>query len=158
MAIQHVVAGASIVTFQSYQLGYTRDGVRIRIEPKWNEIKSDDYGGEGGAPADQQLLGAEAIITCDLTKYDAALVEKLTAYAVLMAGATAGTIGALGTLVRQDSKTGTLLIDGDKNYTFATAFCFDSHELNAGTKYQTWNLGFKAWIDAPATRVLMAIS
>ncbi len=32
MAIQHVVAGASIVTFQSNQLGYTRDGVRISID------------------------------------------------------------------------------------------------------------------------------
>jgi hypothetical protein len=160
MALQHVVAGPVTVTFATQVVGYTRDGVKIRIEPKWNEVKSDDYGGEGGAPADQQILGAEVFITCELTKYDTTYTDKLmTAYGQTLASAAIGTLPTLGTFVRQDSKLQVLLLNGSiRDHTFSNAFVFEASEVNAGTKYSTLMLGFKAWIDAPSTRVFMAIS
>jgi hypothetical protein len=159
MAIEHIVAGPVIVTFQSQQLGYTRDGAKIRVEPKYGDVKSDDYGGEGGAPSDSQMLGAEAFVTCELTKYEAAQCNKLTAFGQTLAAATAGALAAFGTLMRQGSKTGTLLLDGvNEDWTFSVAFCHEAIEVNKGTKFTTFMCGFRCWVNAASTRVLLAIS
>lgn len=158
MAIQHEVAGPVIVTFDSLQLGYTRDGARIRLEPKWGDVHSDDYGGAGGAPADSQLLGALAHVTCELTKYDVAEIRKLTAFGEDPASATAFTLPTLGTLVRQENKTQTLLLDGvNEDWTFSTAFVRQAIEVNKGTRFSTLMCGFECWIDAAATRVLASV-
>lgn len=159
MAIQHEVAGPVIVTFDSLQLGYTRDGARIRLEPKWGDVHSDDYGGAGGAPADAQILGAVATVTCELTKYDIAELHKLTAFGEDPASATAFTLPAYGTLVRQDSKTQVLLLDGvNEDWTFSTAFVRQAMEVNKGTRFSTFMVGFECWVNAATTRLLAAVS
>ena len=158
MAIEHVVASKSgvLVAWNSVSLGYTRDGVRIRIEPRWGDIQSDDFGGEGGAPADTQLLGAIATITCEFTKYDAGEVRKLTSFE--KAG-LAGTLPSLGTLIRQDTEFASLTLTGSiETWTFSTAFPHESHELNKGTKFTTYTLGFEAWINNTTSRELFSVA
>lgn len=156
MPIQHEVAGPVKVVFNSIDLGYTRDGVQVSIEPKWIEIPSDDWGGQAGAPSDIQLVGAIATITLELTKYVKAEVEKLTSFT---SGGTAFTLPTFGTLMKQGSKTAALLLDGaNDNLTFPVAFPKRAHEFNKGTKFTTYMLGFEAHLDAAATRVLCNIT
>ncbi len=156
MAIQHIVAGPVIVTYNSVQLGYSRDGAQIRIEPRWIDIPSDDYGGASGAPADAQLVGAIATINCDLTKYEASAVRALSAF---VAGGTAGTLPAFGTLMRQGNQYATLLLDGvNEDVTFTVAFPRQPQEVNKGTRFSTYMLGFEAWVSNATARLLLAWS
>jgi len=156
MAIEHVVSGPVIVTFDAVPLGYSRDGVRVEIAPRWLDVHSDDFGGEAGAPSDSQLMGAMATITAELTKFDAALVAALTSFEE---SGTAGTLPTLGSFVRQSQLAATLLLNGSiQDWTFATAFLRRPMDFNAGMRYQTWTMGWEAWIDAAATRVLLALA
>lgn len=159
MAIEHVVAGPVNVTFASTQLGYTRDGARIRLEPKWADIQSDDYGGAGGAPSDAQILGVVGYVTCELTKYEASVLRKLTGFGEVYASATAGTLPTFGTLQRQESKTGILLLDGvNEDWTFNVAFVRQAIELNKGTRFTTAMVGFECWVNNASARQLFTIA
>lgn len=156
MAIEHVVAGPVIVTANSVQLGYSQDGVSIRIEPRYGDIHSDDWAGVGGAPADTQLLGAIATVTADLTKYERAECVKLTSFE--KAGA-AGTLPVLGTLIRQDDEFFQLDLDGvNEDWAFSVAFCRQAIEVNKGTKYSTFLVGFECWLSTTAARELFTIA
>lgn len=154
MAILHRVAGPVIITYNTVQLGYSRDGVNIRIEPRWGDIQSDDYGGQGGAPADTQLLGAIATVTAEMTKYDQTEAHRLTAFE--KAG-TAGVLPQLGTLIRQELEYATLLLDGkNEDWTFAVAFMRQPIEVNKGTKFSTLVCGWECWINNTTNRQLFA--
>lgn len=156
MAIQHEVAGPVLVKFNSASLGYTRDGAQIRIEPRWIDVPSDDYGGASGAPADAQLVGAICTVHCDLTKYDKAEVHKLSAF---QKAGTAGTLPVYGSLMRQGSLYATLLLDGvNEDWTFSVAIIRMAQEVNKGTRFSTFVCGFECWVDAAATRVLFTIA
>lgn len=156
MAIQHEVCGPVLVKYNAVSLGYSRDGVQIRIEPKWADIFSDDFGGQGGAPADVQLLGAIAIVTAELVKYDKAEVHKLSAFE--KAG-TAGVLPQLGTLMRQESEMAVLLLDGkNENWTFDQAFMRQAQEVNKGTKFSTFVVGWECHINNTTSRTLFALS
>jgi hypothetical protein len=152
MAFEHVNSGPCTVLFNSAALGFSQDGAQISYDARWGDIFSDDWGGAGGAPADTQLLGLVGSVNVDLTKYDAAEVEKLASF---IAGGDGKTLPPLGTFIRQDSKFASLVLDGtNKVYTFATAFPRQPQSLNAGTKFSTFNLHFEFWLDGPATSEL----
>ena len=152
MTILHQVAGPVIVTYNTVQIGYSRDGVTIRIEPKWGDIFSDDFGGAGGAPADTQLLGAIASVTADFPKYDQTEAHKLTAFE--KAG-TAGVLPQLGTLIRQESEYAVLLLDGkNEDWSFPVAFMRQPIEVNKGTKFSTLVCGWECWINDTSARLI----
>lgn len=157
MAIQHVVDGPQLIKFGTsgaeVSLGYTHDGARIRIQESTIDVHSDDWGGAGGAPADRQLLGLRAFVTCEMTKYDRALVEALTSF---IKGGTAGTMSAFGTLKRQDTKFGTLILDGTTDRTFTVAFPTQSYEVNSGTRFSTAIVTFECWLNSTSGLLLFA--
>ena len=156
MAIEHKVAGPVTVKFNAIELGYSSDGVQIRIEPRWIDIHSDDFGGAAGAPADSQMAGALAFVTVDFVKYESAEVQKLTSFE------KAGTTGVLpqyGTLMRQESEFATLLLDGkNEDWTFATAFVRQALEVNNGTRFSTFLVGFECWVNNSTSRTLFTIA
>lgn len=156
MAIQHEVAGPVTLKYNSLSIGFSRDGFQIRIEPKWLDVFSDDYGGASGAPADSQMIGGVALITGDLTKYDKDEFRKLTAF---VAGGTEGTFPAFGTLMRQESQTATLLLDGNnEDWTFSVAFPRQAIEVNKGTRHSVGVVGFEAWINNTTARQLFTVT
>jgi hypothetical protein len=125
--------------------------VRIRIQESTIDVHSDDWGGAGGAPGDRQLLGLRAFVTCEMTKYDRAELEKLNSF---IKGGTAGVIPAFGTLKRQDSKYGTLILDGTTDRTFTVAFPTQAYEVNSGTRFSTAIVTFECWLDSTSSRTL----
>lgn len=152
----HIVAGPVIVTWNAVQLGYSEDGVRVRFEPKWGDIKSDDYGGSGGAPSDTQFLGGIASVTADLVKFDNAEVLKLTSFE--KAGA-AGVFPQYGTLIRQESEYAVLLLDGkNQDYTFSQAFLRNAQEMNKGTRYTKYAVGWECWVNSATSRTLFTVA
>ncbi len=154
MAVQHEFMGPALVKYQStpVSLGYTRDGAQVRIEPKFIDVPSDDFGGQSGAPADAQSVGGIAQVTCELTKWDKSECYKLTAF---VAAGTAFTFPAYGTLIRQSTKYAPLVLVGaNETLTFPQAFPRQACEMNKGARFTSFMCGFEAWVDAAATRVL----
>ena len=152
MAITHFSTGPVTVTFNSVQLGYSEDGARVRLESKRFDIHSDDWGGQGGAPSDIQLLGATATCQVNLTKYDKTFVEVLTSFT---AGGTKATLPTFGTFMKQDSKTGILLLDGvNEERSFPVAFVTGAMEYNAGTRARFYQVSFEMHLNASSTRVM----
>jgi hypothetical protein len=117
-------------------LGYTKRGADLRFESMSVDVPGDQNGGEQGPPIDIEYLGDIAHVRLELSKVDKAVRDKLMNR---LKGGTAGTPGAAGTLVFQDSKAFRLVIDspGDP-YDFGRATLVKTpHELNVGTLYQT---------------------
>lgn len=156
MAVQIEVAGKVSVGYNSQTLGYSRDGVTIRFDPAFLEVMSDDYGGASGKPADRQILGCEANIVCELVKYDRTQVHALTSY---IAGGTAFTLPALGTLMRQGSHTANLVLTGDsETWTIGDAQVIGSHEFNKGSRFSTWVISFVGYINNTTSRQFASVS
>jgi len=156
MAIAIVVAGLSTIKVGTgsadalEDLGYTRDGVILRHDGYFAEVKCDDYGGEAGPGCDLQYMGETAQITLELTKWDATIAQKLLSR---HKGGTAGTIPTAGTLMLAGNKYFRLLVSNTnliRNYPYV--IFRDPIELNAGTKFSTlrlegtaWNVGGTLW-------------
>tara|TARA_R110000803_G_scaffold23906_5_gene58211 strand:+ start:4706 stop:5251 length:546 start_codon:yes stop_codon:yes gene_type:complete len=147
-------------------LGYSRNGVDITIEQKWEDVESDDYGGTGGVPADRQFLGAVAKITTELTKYERSEVEKLLSYSHTTGSPTTTTLGGvmgvlpdIGSFVRQDGLYGKLDLiaasgSGSLTRTFAQCFVSEALEVNLATKNSVYMVKWEAWIDSVEGMIL----
>ncbi len=152
MAIQYHVAGPALIkvdtgsTHTLEELGYTRDSAEIRFEGHFEEIKSDDQGGDAGPPGDLNYLGERAIVRLELTKWDAAIADKLVPR---LYGGTAGMVGEVGTLLLQDAKTFRLLIHSTNTpMNFPKAILFGAIEINKGTRHSRLVLEFVCLKDA----------
>ena len=162
--VQHFVVGPVKVQFGDAGaamvfLGYSRNGVRYRIEPHWLDIPSDDFGGEGGVPSDSQLLGADFQTTIELTKFDKGNIERLTSFDGSSAAgdytATAGVLPVIGALAVQDGLAATLILNGvNEDKTFFPCWLKGAHERNSGTPYSTYIVGFYARYNNITARLL----
>ncbi len=142
----HFMTGPVVVTWNALPLGLSEDGVPVVIEPFYDNIPSDDFGGRAGPPSDAQLLGAIARIDVPLSKYDKAEVDKLSAF---KSGGSVGVLPAIGSFVRQDGLYAALLLNGVyEDLTFATAFLRRAMEFNSGTKWRRYVIGFECWMSA----------
>lgn len=156
MSFVHFRSGPCIVVWNSVELGYTEDGVRMRIEPRYADVHSDNMGGLAGVPSDTQLLGAIAIVTTLFSKYVKAELDKLTSFE--KAG-TAGQLPEIGTFIKQDSEYAALELRGTKEeITFDTAFLRQGQEMNVGTNAKKYAVGFECWLTSSCTRTLFAIT
>lgn len=157
MSVIHQVAGPVLIVVNgNVNLGYSRDGVQIRIEPKYLDIMSDDWGGANGVPADTQILGAIGHVTAEMNKYERDELHRLTSFE--RAG-TAGVLPQFGTLIRQELEYTSLYLDGKhENWSFSTAFVRQAIEVNKGTRYSTAVVGWECWMDSTQTRRLMTIT
>ena len=141
----HFACGPVVVTWNAIQLGYSEDGCKMVVQPFFDRVSSDDFGGRAGPPADEQLLGAVATIDIPFTKYVKAEMDKLSAF---KKNGTAGILPPIGSFVRQDGLYATLLLAGiNDNHTFLTAFLRRAQEINSGTKYRTYMVGFECWLN-----------
>lgn len=145
----HFTTGPIVPSWNAKQLGYCEDGVQVSVFPKFGDIFSDDMGGREGVPTDSQFLGATASIRLLLTKYQKAYCDSLSGFsqAALTSGAK-GLMPVLGSFVRQDGLSATLLLAGvNESISFATAFLRGNYEINSGTRYRRYICDFEAWLN-----------
>lgn len=168
-AIHNVFGGACSVWWgvsagTVKEIGFSVDGVVMRIDPKWGDILSDDYGGAGGVPSDSQFLGATATLTADMPKYVAANTDELSSFLSTAPTGTKGVLAPIGTLVRSSVIDGVLVltdgvdgatpVTGDHVITFPVAFLRVAQEVNKGTKFSTYIAGWEAWVDESTKTIL----
>lgn len=168
MAIAFFSSGPVLVNYDSVDLGYTEDRVDITIQPFFEDLHTDSWGGLAGPFADRQLLGAVAAINCMLTKFDDAAVQKLSSF-VEQGSGVAGTIGPsfgggnaldkLGTFVYQDSMYATLDLKSTltgSSLKFEYAHLSGAFSFNSSMRHRRYQLQFLTRMDDPCTRILYA--
>ena len=141
MARTVVVAGLAIIKVNTgdadalEELGITLDGAQITEQTFTYDVRTDEFGGDAGPPADQQYMGEIHQIRLLMTKWDTAVGNKVGP----LKGGTAGTPGAPGTLMFANAYR--LLIHSPnfpRNY--HRVLFKEPRELNKGTKHTQWLL------------------
>jgi len=156
MAIAHYYEGPVFVEIQKSggafdPIGFTRDGVPVRIEPRYFDIATDDRGGERGVPSDTQFLGAIANLNLDLTKYEKDQLDQLKTFTD-DATIAVGTVPEFGRLIVQEGIAMAIRLNGGKEKkTFHTCFIRQAIEYNSGTRARFYRLGFECWLRRPGT-------
>ena len=152
MAIAFHRTGPVQVYFNSVLLGVCEDRVDIVVQPFFDDIHTDHYGGLAGPFAERQFLGGIAQIQCMLTKYDETEVNKLSSF---QQGGTLGTFPAIGSFVYQDNLYEQLDLKGtEETITFAQAHIAMAFSFNASSRHKRYQLGFIAKIDDACIRSL----
>jgi hypothetical protein len=159
MAIQFFSTGPALVKYDDQELGFCENGVDINIQPFFEDLHTDSWGGLAGPFADRQLLGAIAQVNCLLTKFDDAAVAALTAFTT---NSTAGVIGdtKLGEFIYQDGLYSTLAINVTataKSIQFEYAHVAGSVSFNASMRHRRWQLQFLCRMDDPCLRNLYSL-
>lgn len=141
----HFATGPVVVSWNAVQLGYSEDGFSVNVQPFFDRVSSDDFGGRQGPPADEQLLAGIGTIDGAMTKYVKAELDKLSSF---QKAGTAGIFPPIGTFIRQDAKFAVLILAGiNDTWTFNIAKLARNFEINSGTRYRRYNIGWQAWID-----------
>jgi len=60
-------------------LGYTSNGARIQEEDFYEEVHTDEQGGDAGPPVELIYHGKRVRVTLELTKWDGTVADKLAA-------------------------------------------------------------------------------
>lgn len=156
MAVAHYYDGPVAVTFATLEIGYTRDGVEVVLEPRWSDVHSDDYAGTSGAPSDSQFMGAIGMCHLDLIKYNKTNLDTISTWKKT---GTAGVLPAFGTLVRQESAYGALVLTGTSEVgTYNVAFPRSPQTHNRGTRVRGHRVSFEIWVNNPTDKVLYSIA
>jgi len=127
-------------------LGYTDNGAQVTAQAYIEPIPGDENGGDAGPPIELNYLGETYRVRLELTKWDAAVADKI---ACRTRGGTAGTPTAAGTLIFANSYDFRVLI-----HTTTTPFNFlrtvpsEPITINKGTRYSRLVLEFIAYKNA----------
>ena len=158
MAIGFFTTGPCSVFYDAVELGFCENGADITIQPFFDDIHVDSWGGLAGPFADRQLLGATAQVNCLLTKFDNEACEKLTSFVGQDQG-DKGIIGdaKLGDFMYQDNMFGilelkTTLASSTKKFDYAHVA--GSIGFNVGMRHRRWQVQFLCRMDSPCTRIL----
>lgn len=143
------------------ELGYTRDGAMVRLNPSMIDVPSDDAGGET-AVADVEFISMTAHLTFEFTKFDDVVANKLVARAFGSLGGTPPTPGQLmfyGTgaanaqyavrilILYSNTQPASAARFGGGPMNFLRCVLREPDEINRGTKYSTWRLEATAYKD-----------
>lgn len=120
MAIKHQVPGAVLIKVgvgtagALVDLGYSVNGVDIQEKEFIEPVKSDRYGGSGGADVDVQILGLGADISMELSDFDPEVMIRLQSRMPLNTdfNADQGKVPTPGTLMFQSGGIFRLLLQG----------------------------------------------
>lgn len=126
-------------------LGYTANGVEIDEELKTLDVPGDENGGDEGVPIDIQNLGQIHHIRMELTKFDIAVIAKITPRVL---GGTNGEQGTIGALFAAGTLTYRVLLTGT-NFTRNYLKCIPRGVREVvGTKFTRWVLEWDAYPSA----------
>lgn len=155
-----ITTGPTVVNWGGDDLGYAEDRVMMRVQPFWDLVHADSYGGLAGPPADRQFLGAVVQIMLTLTTFnsDSTIIDGLHDF---YAGATSTDsiiLPDVGSFARQDELANTLVLLGrNETRTFEPATLTEAQELNSSARHRRFQLGWTAEVDDACTLRLMVI-
>ncbi len=156
MASTHFYDGPVLVSFNSLEIGYTRDGVEVTLEPRFADVHSDDWAGTSGAPSDTQFMGAIGTVHLDLIKFNK---TNLDVIATWKKTGTAGVVLPFGTLMRQESAYAPLVLTGTKEVgTYNIAFPRSPQTMNKGMRVRGHRVSFEVWVNNPTDLVLYSFT
>jgi hypothetical protein len=133
-------------------LGYSEDGIRAAMNARFEDVHTDNVG--PGEADDVQTFGQGTIISLTLTRFDAAVFNKLM---TRKGTGTPGTIdaGDIGALMRHEGRSIVLWIRAPYStkdefagmvagYRFPTAWVNDSIDLPMSVRVQRPRITFRA--------------
>lgn len=130
------------------QLGYTRDGVRVRVEGLFEEVRCDQTGGEAGLPVELLYHGDRAIVELELTKWDALVADKIAKRLSLWTGSV-GVIPPAGQLVFATGNAYRLVIapgrQGVVGWDFPRAIPQQPLQINKGSRASVMFITFQCY-------------
>lgn len=151
LTFPHVSKGPTLVSWPSasYDLGYADDRVQIEERPFWEDIRNDAFGGAAGAPSDVHFLGAIAIVSVNLNRFQDSVMQNLADLDGLT-GNTYGTYSEVGSFMRQDGMYGSLVLSNrTETLTYEVSFLRQGRRFNVGTRHTVFSLVFECHIDDP---------
>lgn len=123
---------------QLQNLGFTRDGVRIRTEALFEDIHSDELGGQAGLPVELAYYGERAVVTCELIKWDVTVADLLAKRLSGVQTNTGVIPGPLGRMVFSNGDAFRLVIasltPGTIGWSFPRAVPREPMEINKGSR------------------------
>jgi hypothetical protein len=126
-------------------LGYTQDGATIVFRPYYQDVPGDENGGDAGPPIDRVYMGEVAQVQLELTKWDdtlaALLIKRFRDPTALL---TTGQPAGAGTLTFSTAHS--LVVSSPNGiHNFPRAVLDGELQINKGTKYSRWLLGFTCY-------------
>lgn len=157
MAHSKRIAGATLVrtgsgTSSAWEdLGISRNGVEIAMQPFQEDIPSDLFGGEAGPPCDINELGEIWTITCRFVSYDLVVARKVLARLNPKGNQTTGSAGAVGwpyvagrLLFANDVAFPLQLNNASEPYQFYQTICRGAVPYNLGSRHSEITFVFEA--------------
>jgi len=130
------------------QLGFTREGVRIRTEAYFEEVHTDEWGGDNGPPAELVYHGERAVVQLELTKWDALIADQICKR-LSPATLTPGIVPGAGLIVFDGGLAYRLIIDfqkqGTVDWEFPRAVPREPIEINKGSRPSVLMLTFDCY-------------
>jgi len=157
MAVQVHVAGPALIRIgpegcannQLRVLGYTRDGARIRTEALWEEVHTDEWGGDAGPPAELIYHGERAVVQLELTKWDAAVADQIAKRVSSIPDHNPGVVPGPGIAVFVNGLAYRLVLDfqkqGTVDWEFPRAVPREPMEINKGSRPSIMVLTFDCY-------------
>jgi hypothetical protein len=126
-------------------VGITRDGVNISQFGSFEDIPSDEYGGDNAPPAEVEYYGEIAVARLLLTKFDYTVFNAIYMRGV---GTTAGVPMTPGTLMFAGGMTVGVIVQSTIGVPIYYPCCIvrEPIEVNKGVKYSQAQFAFTAYV------------
>lgn len=155
MALAFHVAGCVDATYDGNNLGIATDGFQVAVDPRWEDIMTDCYGGPRGIWEERQFLGATGRVSCELVKFEKANVFPLLTFQSLASGGSIGVIPDIGDFVIADGLAQDLVLAGRlRTWTFSLAHVAQAVQIGVNGRAQKVRLSWDCRISSSTLKVL----
>ena len=129
-------------------LGYTANGARIQEEDFYEEVHSDERGGDSGPPIDLVYQGKRVRVTMELVKWDAAVADQLAAR-ISVTTPQPGLAYEAGIVMVAGQKAFRLVLKSNVgSWDLPVAVVRGQFEINKGSRHSRLMLAFECYPDS----------
>lgn len=130
-------------------LGYTANGARIQEEDFYEEVHSDEQGGDAGPPIDLIYMGKRVRVTLELVRWDAAVADKLAARIATPSTPPPGLRLEPGIVMVAGQKTWRLVLKSNVgSWDLPACAVRGQFEMNKGSRASRLLIAFEAYPDS----------
>jgi len=130
-------------------LGYTANGARIQEDDFYEEVHSDEQGGDAGPPIDLIYMGKRVRVTLELVRWDAVVADKLAARIATPSTPPPGLRPEPGIVMVAGLKTWRLVLKSNVgSWDLPAAVVRGQFEINKGSRASRLLATFECYPDA----------